>query len=195
MLFMYWLYYGLIWLIEILLSNILVTRNGVGGLAVFAGVKIVAEIMRFIADGLMMGLDAPDNIIGRGHVAALNEVFNVNFPMNVQKTKHILEFYMTFGNGVSLPHRMNFSYLHCAWDAANLILRDLLTPGQNRSVNLSGRNCPICLDPILLQSFGIPACGHPIHGRCSIGYKNQMVVRSRVVRCPICQFDTQGCCY
>jgi hypothetical protein len=128
MVFMYWLYYGLIQLIKILSSNNLVTRNG-GGLICFVGAKIVTRIMCFIANGVMIRLHAPDNIIGRRDIIVLRVIFNVDLQRAVQRTKHILEFCMTFGNGVSLPHRMNFSYLQHVWDTANPTLRDLLAPG------------------------------------------------------------------
>ncbi len=59
-------------MIEISSSNVLVNRHG-GEFSLFIGVKIVAGIMGFIADGLMMTPDAPGNVIGRGGGAALNE--------------------------------------------------------------------------------------------------------------------------
>jgi hypothetical protein len=43
--------------------------------------------MQFIADSMMMTPNAPNNIIGRGRVAALNEAFCVNLPTAIQKTK------------------------------------------------------------------------------------------------------------
>jgi hypothetical protein len=82
--------------------------------------------MGFIANGMMMTPDAPVNVIGRGLVAALNESFLVDLPTATQKTKNVLEFCMRFGNGVSLPHSMDFSYLQHAWDAANVTLQDLM---------------------------------------------------------------------
>jgi hypothetical protein len=42
---------------------------------------------------------------------------------------------MSFENGMSLPHTMNFSYLQCAWDAANLTLQDLMSPAVDCAVN------------------------------------------------------------
>jgi hypothetical protein len=41
--------------------------------------------MKFIADGMMMTPNAPGNVIGRGHVAALNESFFVDLPTVIQK--------------------------------------------------------------------------------------------------------------
>jgi hypothetical protein len=127
MLFMYWLNYELIQVIEISSSSDLVYRHG-GEFSCFIGERIVAGIMRFIANGMTMRPDSPDNIIGRGQVTALNEVFHVDLPTAIQMTKHILEFCMSFGNGMSLPHTMNFSYLQYAWNAANLTLQDLMSP-------------------------------------------------------------------
>jgi hypothetical protein len=114
------------------------------------------------------------SFIGRGHVAALNEVFRVDLPTAVQKTRHVLEFCMNVGNGMSLYHLMNFSYLQCAWDAANLMLQDLMSPAVDCAVDPNDKSCPICLDLVLLQKFGIPACGHPMHMKCWKAYKNQM---------------------
>jgi hypothetical protein len=82
-----------------------------GEFSPFIGARIVAEIMQYIADGMMINPDAPGNIIGRGHVGALNEVYSVNLPTAIQKTKNVFEFCMRFGNGVSLPHSIDFSYL------------------------------------------------------------------------------------
>jgi hypothetical protein len=55
-------------MIEILLSNMLVYRHG-GEFSPFVGARIVAGIMGFIADRMMMTPDAPGNVIGRGCVA------------------------------------------------------------------------------------------------------------------------------
>jgi hypothetical protein len=79
-----------------------------GEFSPFVGARIIAGIMGFIADGMMMTPNVPGNIIGRGRVAALNESFSVNLPTAFQKTKNVLEFCMRFGNGMSLPHSMNF---------------------------------------------------------------------------------------
>jgi hypothetical protein len=127
LLFMHWLNHGLICMIEILSSNVLVYRPG-GEFSPLVGARIVAEIMQFIANGMMMSPNAQGNIIGRGRVGALNEVFHVNLQTAVQKTTNVLEFCMRFGNGVCLPHSMDFSYLHLqhAWDAANVTLQDLM---------------------------------------------------------------------
>jgi hypothetical protein len=140
-------------------------RHG-GEFSPFVGAKIVAGIMQFIANGMMISSDAPGNIIGRGRIGALNEVFLVNLPTAVQKTKNVLEFCMRFGNGVSLPHSMNFSYLQHAWDTANVTLQDLMSPVVDCAVNPNNRSCPICLNPVLLLKFGIPTCGHPMLMRC-----------------------------
>jgi hypothetical protein len=102
-LFTQWLNHGLIRVIEILLSNILVYRHG-GELSPFVGAIIVAGIMQFIADGMMMSPNAPRNIIGRGCTGALNGDYHVNLHAAIQKMKNVLEFCMRFGNGVSLPH-------------------------------------------------------------------------------------------
>ncbi len=60
-------------MIEISSCNVLVYRHG-GEFSPFVGARIVAGIMRFIADGIMKCLDAPGNIIGRGPVGMLNKV-------------------------------------------------------------------------------------------------------------------------
>jgi hypothetical protein len=99
---------------------------------------------------------------------------------------------MRFGNGVSLPHSMNFSYLQHVWDAANIMLQDLMSPAVDCAVNLNDRSCPICLNLVLILKFGIPACGHPIHMRCWRLYRDQMYDRNQVVACPVRQFDTRG---
>ncbi len=101
--------------------------------------------MGFIANGIMIRPNAPGNIIDRGHVVELNEVFHVNLPAAVQKMRSVLEFYMSFGNGVNLPHLMNFSYLQRAWGTANLMLQDLMSPAVNCAVDPNDRGCPICL--------------------------------------------------
>ncbi len=67
--------------------------------------------MQFIVDGMMMTPDAPGNIIGRGRLGALNEVLHANLQTEIQNTKNVLEFCVRFGNGVSLPHSIDFSYL------------------------------------------------------------------------------------
>jgi hypothetical protein len=180
--------------IEILSSNLLMYRHG-GEFSPFVAARIVAGIMRFIVNGMMIRPNAPGNIIGGGRVVALNEVFHVNLPTAVQKMRRVLEFYMSFGNGMSLPHLIIFSCLQRAWDAANLTLQDLMSPVVDCAVDPNDRNCPICLDLVLLQRFMIPACGHPMHMKCSKVYKNWMNTSNCVVTCPVCQFDTQGYCY
>jgi hypothetical protein len=95
--FMYWLYYGLIWLIEeILLISNLVYING-GELSCFVGVKIIAGIMWFIADGLLMEPDTQDNIMGRGQVTAMMNILNVDLPTAVWKAKRVMDFFYEFG--------------------------------------------------------------------------------------------------
>ncbi len=54
-------------------------RNG-GDLGSFVGAKFVMGIMLCIADGLLMEPDAPDNIIRRGHVTVMMDVFHVDLP-------------------------------------------------------------------------------------------------------------------
>jgi hypothetical protein len=130
---------------QVLSSKVLVYRHG-GDFSPFVGARIVTVIMQFIANGMMIGPNAPGNIIGRGRVGALNEVFHVNFPTAIQKTKNVLEFCMRFENGVSLPHSMNFSYLQHTWDAANVMLQDLMGHAVDHAVNQNGWCCPICLD-------------------------------------------------
>jgi hypothetical protein len=191
---MHWLNYGLICVIEISSSNLLVYRHG-GEFSPFIGVRIVTKIMQFIANGVMISPNAPGNIIGRGHIGALNEVVHVNLPTAVQKTNSVLEFCMRFGNCVNLPHSINFSYLQRAWDTSNLTLQDLMDPAVDHAVNLNDRSCLICINPVLSQKFGIPACGHPMHMRCWRLYRDRMTARNQVVTCPVCQFDTQGYCY
>ncbi len=84
--FMHWLNYELICMIEISSSNILVYRHG-GKFSPFVGARIVARIMQFIADSMVISSNAPSNIIGRGHVAALNEVFPCRPPNSRPKDK------------------------------------------------------------------------------------------------------------
>jgi hypothetical protein len=139
-----------------------VYRHG-GEFSPFVRARIVAGIMGCIADGMMMTPNAPGNVIGRGQVAALNESFLVDLPTAVQKTKNVLEFCMRFGNGMSLPHSMEFSYLQYAWDTANVTLQDLMGSTVDRAVKQNNRHCPVCLNLVLLRKFGIPACGHLIH--------------------------------
>jgi hypothetical protein len=95
---------------------------------------------------MMMTPDAPGNVISRGHIAALNEAFCVDLPTAVQKTKIVLEFCTRFGNGVSLPHSMDFSYLQHALDATNVTLQDLMGSVVDCAVNQNNRCCPVCLD-------------------------------------------------
>jgi hypothetical protein len=151
-------------MIEILSSNVLVYWHG-GEFSPFVGARIVAGIMQFIADGMMMTPNALGNIIGRGHLGALNEVLHANLQTAIQNTKNVLEFCVRFGTGVSLPHSIDFSYLQHAWDAANVTLQDLIGPAVDRAVNQNDRRCPIYLNLILLLKFRIPACRHPIHMR------------------------------
>jgi hypothetical protein len=191
---MHWLNHGLIHVIEISSSNVLVYRHG-GGFSPFVGTRIVAGIMQFIAGGMMMSPDAWGNIIGRGRVGALNEVFHVDLQTAIQKTKNVMEFCMRFGNGVSLPHSMDFSYLQHAWDAAIVTLQDLMGPAVDCAVNQNDRHCPVCLDLVLLWKFGIPVCGHPIHMSCWRLCRDRMTARNQVVACPVCRFETQGYYY
>jgi hypothetical protein len=163
--FTHWLNYGLICLIKISSSNVLLYRHG-GGFHPIVGARIVKGIMRFVADGMMVTPNSPGNIIVRERIGALNEVFSVNLPAAVQKMKSVLEFYMRFGNGVHLPHTMDFSHLLRAWEAANLTLQDLMGPAVDHTVDPNNRCCPVCLDLDLLKKFGIPACGHPMHMSC-----------------------------
>jgi hypothetical protein len=87
--------HGLIRMIEILLSNVLMYRHG-GEFSPFVGARIVAEIMQFIANGIMKSSNVPGNIIGRGHSGALNEDYHVNLQTAVQKTNNALELCMRF---------------------------------------------------------------------------------------------------
>jgi hypothetical protein len=169
-------------------------RHG-GEFSPFVGARIVTGILGFIANGMMMTPDAPSNVIGRGRVAALNESFLVDLPTAIQKTKNVLVFCMRFGNGLNLPHSMDFSYLQHAWDTANVTLQDSMGSMINQVVNQSNRRCPVCLNLVLLRKFGIPACGHPNHMSCWRLYRNRMTARNQVVACPVCQFDTHGYCY
>jgi hypothetical protein len=152
-------------MIEISSSNILVYRHG-GEFSPFVGARAVTGIMQFITDGMMMSPNAPGNIIGRDCIGALNEVYLVSLQTAVQKTKDVLEFCMRFGNGLSLPHSIDLSYLQQTRDTANVTLQDLMSLAIDHAVNQNDRRCPICLDLMLFLKFGIPACGHPIHMRC-----------------------------
>jgi hypothetical protein len=89
--------------------------------------------------------NAPGNVIGRGCISPLNEAFRVDLPTAIQKMNIMLEFCMRFGNGVSLPHSMVFSYLQHAWDATNVMLKDLMGPAVDCAVNQNDRCCPVCL--------------------------------------------------
>ncbi len=169
-------------------------RHG-GEFSPFVGARIVAGSMQFIANSMMISPDAPGNIIGRRRVAVLNEIFRVDLLTAVQKTRSVLEFCMRFGNGVSLSHSMNFSYLQCAWDAANLTLQDLMSPAVDCAVDPNNMSCPICLNPVLSRKFQMPACGHPMYMRCWRLYRDRKTARNQVVTCPVCQFDNQGYCY
>ncbi len=131
LMFTHLLNYGLIHMIEILMSNMLVYRHG-GEFSPFIWARIVSGIMQFIANGIMMTPDAPGSIIGRGCIGPLNEVFGVDLPKAFHKMKYVLEFCMRLGNGVSLPHSMDFSYLQHAWDAANVMLQDPSPQGMSR---------------------------------------------------------------
>jgi hypothetical protein len=82
LLFTHWLNCGLIHVIEISSSNPLVNRHG-SEFSPFVGARIVVGIMQFIANGMMIRPNAPGNIIGRGRIAALNEVSHVNLPKAV----------------------------------------------------------------------------------------------------------------
>jgi hypothetical protein len=82
LLFMHWLNHGLIRVIEISSSNVLVYRHG-GEFSPFVGARIVTGIMQFIADGMMMSSDVPGNIIGRGRIGALNEVYHVDLQIAI----------------------------------------------------------------------------------------------------------------
>jgi hypothetical protein len=90
MVFSYWLNYSLIQMIEITLRNTFVFRNG-GDLSRFVGVKIVVGLMRVIADGLLME-HGPNNIIGRGHLGSLRDVFGVDIQSAVQRTRQVINF-------------------------------------------------------------------------------------------------------
>jgi hypothetical protein len=70
---------------------------------------------------------------------------------------------MRSGNGMSLPHLMDFSYLQHAWDATNIMLQDQMGPAVDCAVYQNDRRCPICLDLVLSWKFRIPACGHPMY--------------------------------
>jgi hypothetical protein len=96
---------------------------------------------------------------------------------------------------MSLPHSMDFSYLLRAWEAINLTLQDLMGPAVDHAVDPNDRRCPVCLDPVLLKKFGIPACGHSMHMSCWRSYRDWMTARNQVVTCPVCQFDTHGYWY
>jgi hypothetical protein len=91
LMFTHWLNYGLIRVIEILSSKVLMYRHG-GGFHPFVGARIDKGIMRFVANGMMVTPDSPGNVVGRGRVGALNEVFSVHLPAAVQKMKSVLEF-------------------------------------------------------------------------------------------------------
>jgi hypothetical protein len=80
--FIHWLNYGLIRVIDILSSNVLMYRHG-GEFCSFVGVRIVEGIVQFIANGMMMPPNVPGNVIARGCIGALNEVFHVILPTGV----------------------------------------------------------------------------------------------------------------
>jgi hypothetical protein len=61
---------------DCLSSSVLVYRHG-GGFHPFVGARIVKGIMRFVANGMMVTTDSSGNVIGRGRVGVLNEVFSV----------------------------------------------------------------------------------------------------------------------
>jgi hypothetical protein len=48
---------------------------------------------------------------------------------------------------------MDFSYLQHAWDAANVMLQDLMGPAVDRAVNQNDRRCPVCLNLVLLRKL------------------------------------------
>jgi hypothetical protein len=61
LMFTHWLNYGLILVIEISLSNMLMYRHG-GELSPFVGARIIAGIMQFIANGIMMTPNVTGNV-------------------------------------------------------------------------------------------------------------------------------------
>jgi hypothetical protein len=81
MVFTYWLKHGLVWVIEITSSNAHVFRSG-GDLSRFIGVKIVVGLMWFITDLLLME-QGVDNIIGRGQLCWLRDVFGVDLQLAI----------------------------------------------------------------------------------------------------------------
>ena len=99
--FMHWLNHGLIRMIEISSSNVLVYRHG-GEFSPFVGARIVAGNMQFIANSMMISPNVPGNIIGRGRVAVLNEVFRVNLPTADEKCIGVLYEVWKWGEFASL---------------------------------------------------------------------------------------------
>jgi hypothetical protein len=68
--------------------------------------------MWLVADGLLMGPDAPDNVMGRGQIGLMINIYHVDLPKVAQKTRHVLEFCVNcFERGKGWPHAIDFSYL------------------------------------------------------------------------------------
>jgi hypothetical protein len=151
MVFTYWLNYGLVQMIEFTSSNAFISKNG-GDLSRFVGMKIILELMLFIAVGLLMEQGA-DNIIGRGQVGLLKDVFGVDLQLAIQRTRQVMNFCIARSKrDAFFPLAIDFSILQQGWVAANQTLGVLLTP-INRLVNPNDITCPSCLDLILSQKF------------------------------------------
>ncbi len=76
MVFTYYLNYGFVGMIEITSSNAFILRNG-GDLSRIVGVKIVVRLIWFIVDWLLAEQGA-DNIIGKGQVGSLKDMFGLD---------------------------------------------------------------------------------------------------------------------
>ncbi len=135
----------------------------------------------------------PHNIIGRGQVCALRDVFGVDLDLAVQRTWGVLNFCITRSNRDAYLHPViNFGIVNQVWVATSQTLEVILTPVV-WLVNPNNRTCPWCLKHILSWIFGIPMCGHPMHIRCWRQYHTPIRARGGVIRCPLCNEDTRGC--
>ncbi len=114
--FIYWLNYGLVWMIEITTSNTYILNSG-RDLSKFVGVKIVIGLMRFIADGLLAG-QGPNNIIRRGHMGELRDFLGVDLQLAVQKMRQIMNFCAACSKrDAFFPCVIYFNFLNQAWVA------------------------------------------------------------------------------
>jgi hypothetical protein len=108
----------------------------------------------------------PNNILERGQVGLLRDVFGMDIQLTIQRTRQVLNFCAICSNReMIIPPAIDYGVLNQVWIVTNQTLGLLVMP-LDWLVNPNNQMYPFCPKPILSWAFGVPACGHLMHTRC-----------------------------